>query len=324
MSRDDIRGPKWNITTGIPDLTGKVAIVTGANAASGIGFHIAQQLAIKGAKVYVGARNTRKAQDAITEMRKEPSTIGEDNLFPLAMNLSDLKEVQRAAREFVAKEARLDILVNNAGLLPRPLDKDTNGISVSFSTNHLGTFLFTVELLPLLTKTATSSPGVRIVTLSSTTHTIPPTGIKLDSIDSFNQELGGTNDFQSNLSRYGLSKLANILFTKELQRRLDAEGAQVVAIALHPGRVRTAGAINFVGQDNLSMLDETLSPIDGSLTPLFAATDNIVWTKKEKYSGAYLMPFGVIEEPSENARNPKLAKELWVASEQVVKGLLVN
>jgi NAD(P)-dependent dehydrogenase (short-subunit alcohol dehydrogenase family) len=83
---------------------------------SGIGFHIAQQLAINGAKVYVGARDGQKAQDAIVEMRKAYPAIREGNLVPLAMNLGNLKEVQHVAREFVAKENRLDILVNNAGL----------------------------------------------------------------------------------------------------------------------------------------------------------------------------------------------------------------
>jgi len=240
------------------------------------------------------------------------------------MDLGNLSEVQKVAQAFVGRETRLDILVNNAGLLARPLDKDVNGISVSFVTNHLAPFLFTTELLPLLKKTATSHPGVRIVTVSSTTHAIPPNGIKLDSIATFNQELGGVNDFHSNISRYGLSKLANLLFTKELQKRLDAEGVQAVAIALHPGGVRTVGSINFVGPNNLSKLDESLNPVDGALTPLFAATNNIVWVEKEKYGGAYLMPFGVIEEPSENARNPELARQLWLTSEQVVKNVLAN
>ena len=133
-----------------------------------------------------------------------------------------------------------------------------------------------------------------------------------------------------------------MLFTKELQKRLDAQGVQGIAIALHPGGVRTgessdiprlynpttqtitAGSINFVGPDNLSMLDEALSPIDGALTPLFAATNNIVWIEKDKYGGAYLMPFGVIEEPSENARNPQLARELWAASEIAIKDVLAH
>ena len=124
---------KWDIT-GIPDLTGKVAIVTGAklvnfhvvlivsaanrphSATSGIGFHVAQQLAIKGAKVYVGARNSEKAHDAIIEMIKAAPLIKHDHLVPLAMNLEDLKQVQSTAWELVAKAGRLDILVNKAGL----------------------------------------------------------------------------------------------------------------------------------------------------------------------------------------------------------------
>lgn len=124
--------------------------------------------------------------------------------------------------------------------------------------------------------------------------------------------------------------------------RLNVEGVQGIAIAVHPGGVKTGessdipsvlympiihttvGSINFVGPDNISRLDEALTPIDGALTPLFAATNDIVWVEKEKYGGAYLMPFGVISEPSENAQNPDLARELWAASERVVKHVLAH
>ncbi|KZP14456.1 short-chain dehydrogenase [Athelia psychrophila] len=321
VPRSDIVGPKWDIQTGIPNLTGKVAIVTGANSSVGIGYHVAHQLAIKGAKVYVGARNVQKAQAAIEEMRKDTPSIAEGNLVPLAMDLGDLKEVQTGASEFVAKEERLDILVNNAGLLPRPLDKDKNGISVSFGTNHLAPFLFTNELLPLLKKTSVVSPGVRVVNLSSSTHSAPPTGIKLDSLAAFNQELGGTDDTQSNYTRYGLSKLANILFAKELQKLFDAEGIQAVAVSVNPGGVKTVGTINFVGE-NVALLEDARTPLEGALTPHFAATNPIVWVEKQKYGGAYLVPFGVVAEASDDGRNAQLAKDLWATSEQVIKSVL--
>ncbi|KZP30662.1 short-chain dehydrogenase [Athelia psychrophila] len=324
VPRDDIVGPKWDIQTGIPNLTGKVAIVTGANSSVGIGYHVAHQLAIKGAKVYVGARNVQKAQAAIEEMRKDTPSIAEGKLVPLAMDLGDLKEVLKIAREFVAKEERLDILVNNAGLLPRPLDKDKNGISVSFGTNHLAPFLFTNELLPLLKQTSVISPGVRVVNLSSSTHSAPPTGIKLDSLAAFNQELGGTDDTQSNYIRYGLSKLANILFAKELQKLFDAEGIQAVAVSVNPGGVKTGevvGTINFVGE-NVALLEDARTPLEGALTPLFAATNPIVWVEKQKYGGAYLVPFGVVAEASDDGRNTQLAKDLWATSEQVINSVL--
>ncbi|KAF7976740.1 hypothetical protein HWV62_5714 [Athelia sp. TMB] len=323
MSRDDIRGPKWDPETDIPSLAGKVAIVTGANSSVGIGYHIALQLALKGAKVYVGARDIQKAQAAIKEMQQDNTAILAGKLVPLAMDLGDLKQVRKVAREFVASEERLDILVNNAGLLARRLDKDKYGVSVSFSTNHLAPFLFTNELLPLLKKTSDVNPGARVVNLSSSMHAIPPKGTRFDSLAAFNQELGGTDDFQSNLNRYGLSKLANLLFTRELQKRFDSAGTAAVAVAIHPGGVRTAGSINFATQlGNIGILDNSLTATDGALTPLFGAAHPVVWKERSAYGGAYLMPFGVIEEPSEDAQNADLAKELWATSEQVIQGVL--
>ncbi|KIJ51185.1 hypothetical protein M422DRAFT_157943 [Sphaerobolus stellatus SS14] len=106
---------KWDISTGIPDLTGKVALITGANSSSGIGWHVAQHLALNGAKVYVGARSEDKAISAIEEMKQESGGKSLD-LHPFVVELSDLKAVKAATDNFLQKETRLDILINNAGL----------------------------------------------------------------------------------------------------------------------------------------------------------------------------------------------------------------
>lgn len=139
----------------------------------------------------------------------------------------------------------------------------------------------------------------------------------------------------------GLSKLANLLFTRELQKRFDSTGIAAVTVAIHPGGVRTgepttplesvdfkadcptAGSINFATElGNIGILDNSLTAIEGALTPLFGAAHPVVWKERSAYGGAYLMPFGVIEEPSEDAQNADLAKELWATSEQVIQSVL--
>ncbi|QMW43136.1 hypothetical protein G4B11_006506 [Aspergillus flavus] len=310
---------KWDIIAEIPDLTGKVAIVTGANSPQGIGYHIAHQLAIKGAKVYVGARNREKSQNAIDEMLQSTPSLVHERLVPLAMDLNDFQQVQRTARGILEREERLDILVNNATHMSMPLHKDQHGISISFGTKYvisqgivagrdyvlmnvsfLGPYLFTTELLPLLKMTARQAPGVRIVNVSSRVHLALPTGIQFSSLDDFNRDFGSEDDHQSNRLRYGLSKLAMVLFSKEIQRRANEEGIHMVATSMHPGGVRT----------------------DGALTPLFAAAHPLPFIERGKYGGAYLVPFGDIGKISEDGDSEQLAKDLWDTSERVLKDVL--
>ncbi|KIJ34937.1 hypothetical protein M422DRAFT_212850 [Sphaerobolus stellatus SS14] len=251
-------------------------------------------------------------------IKASPVTI---DVRPLIMNLVDFKQVSSVAMQFMEEESRLDILVNNAAVLARPLDKTEEGISVSFATNHLGPFLFTTTLLPLVKKTALEHPGARIVNISSTSHELVPPGITLSSVHDFNAELGGTHDFKSNMTRYALSKLAGILFTKQLQLRFNQEGTQAVVLAVHPGGVITDGIMTLVG-GKLDKKKEGMTPLEGATTPLFAATNPIIWGEKEKYEGQYLMPYGVVWETSENANNPALALDLWETSEKVLKDIL--
>ncbi|KAJ7599508.1 NAD-P-binding protein [Mycena floridula] len=301
----------------MPDLTGKVAIVTGANASTGLGFHIAHQLALKGAKVYVGARSLIKATKAIQEM-KDMSVGVHLDLHPFMADLGNFKEVQKAADSLIETETRLDILVNSAASVAGPFVKDQYGISQSFSINHLGPFLLTTKLLPLIKKTAELSSGVRVVNVSSSTHYFAPLETRFRSLDDFNEILGSTDDFASNLNRYGVEKLANVLFAKELDRHFRAHGVEGLAVSVHPGGVKTDGSIRWIGPENVGVLETSLSPLDGALTALFAATDPIVWKERDRYAGAYLTPYGVISTPSEPAQNVELAAELWKTSEAVI------
>lgn len=157
-------------------------------------------------------------------MLAESPQLKPETLVPFAVDMGNFKQVQFAARKVVAEEPRLDILVNNAAVLARPLDKESNGISVSFGINHLGPFLLIRELLPLLNKTQAEHPGVRIVNVASTAHYDVPTGARFGSLEDFNATYGSEDEPSANYLRYGYSKLASILHTKELQRRFDQEG----------------------------------------------------------------------------------------------------
>ncbi|KAE8380172.1 hypothetical protein BDV26DRAFT_257827 [Aspergillus bertholletiae] len=312
---------KRDIVAEIPDLTGKVAIVTGANSPQGIGYHVAHQLAIKGARVYVGARSVEKSQNAISEMLRSTPSLDSERLVPLAMDLNDFRQVQSTARSILEKEERLDILVNNATRMSMPLHKDRYGISISFSTNFLGPYLFTTVLLPLLKKTACMEPGVRVVNVSSRVHLALPTGIRFDSVDDFNRDFGSEDDHQSNRLRYGLSKLAMVLFSKEIQRRVNEDGIPMLATSMHPGGVRTDGVTRYFGEGN-DRLNDLLTPLDGALTPLFAAAHPLPFIERERYGGAYLVPFGGIGNTSEDGENKQLAKDLWDTSERLLKDVL--
>ncbi|KAF5857994.1 hypothetical protein ETB97_004993 [Aspergillus alliaceus] len=254
-------------------------------------------------------------------MLQSTPSLAPERLTTLAMDLDDFPQVQSAARVMLAKEERLDILVNNATRMSMPLQKDRHGISISFGTNFLGPFLFTTELLPLLKKTARVAPGVRVVNISSRVHLALPSGVQFSSLDDFNRDFGSDDDHQSNRLRYGLSKLAMVLFSKELQRQADEEGQLMLSTSMHPGGVKTDGVTRYFGEGN-DRLKDLLTPMDGALTPIFAAAHPLPLIEKEKYGGAYLVPFGKLGETSEDGRNGQLAKDLWNTSEQVLKDVL--
>jgi NAD(P)-dependent dehydrogenase (short-subunit alcohol dehydrogenase family) len=214
----------------MPSLNGKLAIVTGAKSVKpsgidgeksikltqytspssrdGIGYHVAYQLVLKGARVYVGARSQEKANTAIKNMLEDNQSIDAALLKPLIMDLCDFQSVQRAARGILESEERLDILVNNAAVLPGPVSFEANGISVSFATNHLGPFLFTTELMPLLTATAKLGPenDVRVVNVGSTAHYDAPASARFGSLNDFNNLFGSPDNPMTAYWHYGYTK----------------------------------------------------------------------------------------------------------------------
>lgn len=311
---------RWDFVTKMPDLTGKVALVTGANSPGGIGFHIAQQLSNKGAKVYVGARTSDKAQFGIEELVKANPHV---EARPFVADMADLKQVKAAASALMDFEDRLDIIVNNAGIGRPPEEQTDYGVSLNYAANHLGPFVLVRALKPLLKKTADASPGVRVVTVSSGWHTMVPAGsVDYVTKDSFNTLPPEVHSDQRMMVHYCASKLANILYAQELQKKLDAAGIAAVALSLDPGNVCTDGSKRTIGEEMAKTLP--FQPIDGATTSLFAATAPEVRAEKDKYGGAYLVPFGQIASGSAMAQDEVLAKKLWDLSESVVQEVLAS
>lgn len=201
----------------MPDLTGTTAVVTGAN--SGIGAVTALALARSGARTVLACRDPERGRRTLDAVRR--AAPGSDTRL-VRLDLADLGAVAEAA-DHIAKEVdgRLDLLVNNAGVMALPLLRTADGFEMQFGTNHLGHFALTLQLLPVL---GTGGPS-RVVTLSSLAH-------RIGHIDlgNLNAERG-----YDKWRAYAQSKLANLLFTAELQRRADATDRQLLALAAHPG-----------------------------------------------------------------------------------------
>ncbi|MCK5886819.1 oxidoreductase [Alcanivorax jadensis] len=200
----------------MPDLSGKTILVTGAN--SGIGLEAVKLFAGKNAEVIMACRNVEKANAAAAEVR---AVVPEARLEVMALDLADLASVKSFADAVKQRFAKLDVLLNNAGLMAPPLQRTKDGFEIQFGTNHLGHFALTGQLLELLE--AADAP--RIVQISSLAHR----GGKL---------MWGNLNAEKNYSRWAFycqSKLANLIFARDLNRRLEKAGSTIHAYAAHPG-----------------------------------------------------------------------------------------
>ncbi|KAL1939523.1 hypothetical protein VTO73DRAFT_9834 [Trametes versicolor] len=319
--------PKFDPTKDLADLTGKVVIVTGGN--SGIGYTTVQNLARHGAKVYIGARSEERAKAAIERLRAEGLEPGNGELEWLELDLSDPRKVKESAEAFLRKEDRLDILVNNAGVMRIPYKIDTTyGIQQNMLVNHVSPFVFTKTLLPLLSETAKKPESdVRIVVVSSgTISTMKGRNVHFRDINDINQKFG--NHMASDYHRYAYSKLANVLYAKQLQRRLDLEGIPITVLALHPGAINTEGVRKDPGASlpilgpivKLIITKLLTTPEEGAYTSSFAAASPIVKAEREKYKGAYLNPPGkIVTPPAPEAESKELAEELWATTETILQ-----
>lgn len=291
----------------IPDQTGRIALVTGAN--SGIGLDTARALAQHGASVVLACRTPAKAEAARASIVAAGAT---GDVLVLTLDLSDLASVHRAADEYAAGHKRLDLLVNNAGVMAVPKQQTADGFEMQLGTNHLGHVALTARLLgPLL-----ATEGSRVVNVSSMAHRFGR--IDFDDLQSERR--------YSAWRAYGQSKLANLLFTYELQRRLDAVGATTIAVAAHPGGSRTNLANDVAGlagrfmQLTKPLFERTMQPAAmGALPTLRAAVDPTV------RGGDYLGPDGFMEQRGHprtvdsNARSKDaaVAARLWDVSNEL-------
>jgi len=288
----------------IPDLTGKVAIVTGAN--TGIGYETAKALYEKGAKVTIASRNMEKASAAMKKIRSEAGENG--HLETRILDLANLGEIRDFGDDFKSCHQHLDILVNNAGVMIPPASKTVDGFELQFGINFIGHFALTGYLIPLLKAT----PKSRVVNLSSGAATLA------NEIDFENLKLEKTFD---EWRQYAVSKLANILFTYEMDRRIKSSNGDILSVAAHPGVTRTdlqRHIPNEVLTGLFAEYEAVMDPWQGALPVLFAATDSSV------KGGEFYGPDGdkeyngyptLSKHSSPTMRNTSLAKKLWEYAE---------
>ena len=296
-------------TKDMPNLAGRAIVVTGAN--SGLGFEASRAFAAGGARVIMACRNAAKAESArqriLTEHRGASVEV-------MTLDLASLASVRRFAGELATRTNELHVLCNNAGVMALPRCETAEGFEMQFGTNHLGHFALTGLALPLLLAT----PDARVVTQSSGAH-------RMGRIDF--DDLHGTRRY-GKWTAYAQSKLANLLFAFELDRRLRKRQASAISVACHPGYAATE--LQFAGpkmegssvMERIMALGNQLLAQDaatGALPTLYAATATDV------QGGDYIGPDGIGElwgqpkkvEPVARARDPELAARLWQISAEL-------
>ena len=284
----------------MPDMHGKTVVVTGGN--SGIGLETAAALATMGARVLVAARNADKGRAAVADISRRND--GHAQVQLVVFDLADLASVRCGAAEILEQAPRLDVLVNNAGLVLSDRRETVDGYEATFAVNHLGPFLLTNLLLDRMRESAPA----RVVNVASMAHASARKGIPFDDLQSRQRYRG--------MRVYGQSKLANILFTLELARRL--EGSAVTANSLHPGTVRTGYGADGDARGFLALGLKLsgpffLTPARGAQTSIYLASSPEV----EGVSGQYFVKCMPVQ-PKAPARDAEAARRLWRVSEEMV------
>ncbi len=289
----------------IPDQSGRTVVVTGANC--GLGLVTARELSRAGARVVLACRNLDKGHAAIDEVR---AAVPDAQVQLEELDLASLDSVRGFAERFRDTHDGLDLLINNAGVMGTPRRRTADGFELQFGTNHLGHF----ALATLLLETMEGREDARVVTLSSNAH-------KMGRI-AFDNLNGDRRYFRWNA--YGQSKLANLLFALELDRRLRASGSTVKSLAAHPGYAATnlqSAAAPLVDRLVMKVTDAVVAQDAemGALPQLYAATEPGL------EGGTYVGPDGPggqrgypkIARPNGAARNERTARRLWEVSEEL-------
>jgi NAD(P)-dependent dehydrogenase (short-subunit alcohol dehydrogenase family) len=303
----------WS-TDDIPDLTGCRAVITGVTG--GLGLHTAIGLARKGADLVVTARDAAKADTAVDRIRRD---VPDAAIDVVSLDLADLADAERAAGEVAAAYDRIDVLINNAGIMMTPQSSTKDGFELQMGTNHLGHFAWTAVLWPLL-----DASGARVVSVSSVAHTTA------GSIDLTSLTPEGSSRKYRRWQSYGESKLANLMFALELDRRAKAAGSTVVSVAAHPGYSSTnltktgpsvGGGLSLPGIGMHQITRLVAQPASHGAWPLLMAA-----TDPSLAGGEYVGPGGLggtrgrprLVGMATVARDEELANDLWAASETAV------
>lgn len=293
--RKFIQGGQYTKTNRID---GKVVIVTGCN--TGIGKETVLELAARGAHIHMACRDQAKCDEAREDVI---SRTGNSHIYSRVLDLSSMESIRSFAKKFIEEEQRLDILINNAGVMamPRTLTKD--GFEMQIGVNHMGHFLLTNLLLDLLKSSAPS----RIVVLSSIAH----------HFGNINKEDLNSEKSYNKFQAYSQSKLANVLFSRELSKRLIGTGVTVNSV--HPGIVKTQLGRYLIHTHVRTVINPFLqyffkTPASGAQTTLAVALD----PQFEKVSGKYFRDCKIVTEGSA-ARNDETAAWLWDTSDKWTK-----
>ncbi|KAK7053522.1 short-chain dehydrogenase/reductase family protein [Favolaschia claudopus] len=296
----------------IPDLSGKIVLVTGGNA--GIGYETVKQLLLKNAKVYLASRSPEKAARAIKKLEEETKKTA---IF-LELNLADLPSVRKSAEAFLAQESRLDILFNNAGVMVCPSDMLTaQGYDLQFGTNVIGHFFLTELLLPALTKSFTETQvPARVLHTSSAGHTLSPgNGIDFVSIKAGPERdawIKKKIDIMCRWTLYGQSKLGNIFIANYFAK---THSDVLVSCSLHPGAIKTELTRHTASWfQRISSFFFYPAPM-GAYTQLWGAT---VATPAQ-ITGQYLVPWGKVGKPDKRTSNTKLESEVVAYIKEQIK-----
>jgi NAD(P)-dependent dehydrogenase (short-subunit alcohol dehydrogenase family) len=286
------------------NLTGKRIIVTGAN--SGIGFEAAKDFGNRGAEVILAVRNEQKGKIAKEAIIKENPRA---SIEVMILDLADLASIREFARNFSSRYHSLDILINNAGVMVPPFQQTKDGFEMQFGSNHLGHFALTGLLLPLLKKTE----GSRVISLSSIAHR--GGFINFDNLD-------GAKGYKP-MEFYRQSKLATLLFAKELDKRLKQHGISTISLACHPG-ISATNLFKLGKRDAPEFMKKFATlffqPADkGALPTIYSATE------KSLMGGEYIGPNGrgnikglpALETPAQAVYYPDTMHKLWEVSEKL-------